>query len=197
MVKRHRLLRPRTHHRIDQHPRLRRTRACAPRRCPRRLRANGRVGARAGATGLLHRSESGRDHAVRTNGDFSLAHACNRRSAPACRCATNSCALTPSLRVVSYGNFRFVTDRRKSPQVTRNDLYLRVHCATTAITAGQGGCHDTIQNPSSVSSNLTEGTTIPTVDRLLLEPRSADSRGSAPPPQRGRREGHCAVPVDA
>jgi hypothetical protein len=41
-----------------------------------------------------------------------------------------------------------------------------------------------------VISNLTEGTTITTVHRLLLEPRSADSRGSAPPPQPGRREGH-------
>jgi hypothetical protein len=73
-------------------------------------------GDRQAATGLLDRSESGRDHAVRTNGDFYLAHACNRRSAPACRCATNSCALTPHygwLATATSGLSQTVGSRRR------------------------------------------------------------------------------------
>jgi hypothetical protein len=91
-------------------------------------------GDRQAATGLLDRSESGRDHAVRTNGDFFLAHACNRERARLSLC-DKFVRAHPPLRVVSYGNFRFVTDRRKSPQVTRKTS----HEVKSQAARGRGG----------------------------------------------------------
>ena len=87
-------------------------------------------GDRQAATGLLDRSESGRDHAVRTNGDFFLAHACNRERArlPLCDKFVRAHPHYGWLATATSGLSQTVGSRRRSPERPLSACSLRDDC---------------------------------------------------------------------